>query len=261
MVGEPLKRGRPYVRTDPAGSAKSQPNVGSERDLDLVETSVRVWHLEPANLDTSRWPRFRGRSRMAEMLPVLISGGITIAGWYATYAYTKRREDRTRRLDIALKLKARQIEELYGPLMSLVEQVFMVWRVRQRLIKEGGYTDDQRQRIREFFWKEYFTPLHDQISALLRTKAYLLEGGKMPDSFTRYIEHATQEACQHRLWGELSIDTSAVKGRKWPNEFDDDVKASFTRLMSEYQSGVERLGMVTSAKHHEASMNILSSAS
>lgn len=144
--------------------------------------------------------------------------------------------------------------------MSLIEQVFMVWRVRQRLMERGAYSDDQLQRIRHFFWKDYFTPLHDQISALLRTKAYLLEDGKMPDSFKRYIEHATQEACQHRLWSELAIDTSAVKGLRWPSDFDDDVKASFTRLMSEYQAGVERLGMA-SARHGETGARIRPSVS
>jgi hypothetical protein len=179
---------------------------------------------------------------LANLTPILVPGAVTVVGWYATYVYTKLREDRTRRLDIALKLRARQIEELYGPLLSLIEQIFVVWQVRQNVFKAGNYSDDEGRRIREFFWKTYFTPLHDQAGALLRTKLYLLENARVPKSFEEYLEHATQEACQHRLWSELGIDTSKVKGRKWPTKFHDDVKDALDRLMGEYQSGVARLG-------------------
>jgi hypothetical protein len=177
-----------------------------------------------------------------DMYPALITGAITIVGWYVTYAYTKSREDRTRRLDIALKLKARQIEELYGPLLSLIEQIFTVWQVRQNILAGDRHTGDDQRRVREFFWKLYFSPLHEEIGALLRAKLYLLEGGHVPTSFEEYLEHSTQEACQHRIWAELAVDTSAVQGRKWPADFHEDVKGAFNRLMAEYQAGVTRLG-------------------
>jgi len=191
---------------------------------------------------------------MAELTPVLITGTVTVAGWFATYAYAKSREDRTRRLDIVLKLRARQIEELYGPLLSLIEQIFIIWQVRENVLKASQYSEDNKRRITEFFWKHYFTPLHDQIGGLLRTKLYLLEGSQVPKSFEQYLEHATQEACQHRLWSELSIDTSHVKGRKWPSEFHDDVKGALDRLMDEYKSGMAKLGPVgrgTADKHED----------
>jgi len=177
-----------------------------------------------------------------DIAPVLITGAITAFGWYATYAYAKMREDRTRRLDLLLKLRARQIEELYGPLFSLIEQIFNVWQVRETVLRGTAYSAEDQRRIREFFWQHYFTPLHQEIGALLRTKLYLLEGGLLPGSFTEYLEHATQEACQHRIWSELNIDTSQVPGRRWPQAFDKDVKAALDRLMVEYQSGLAKLG-------------------
>jgi hypothetical protein len=179
---------------------------------------------------------------MAEVMPVLITGAITAFGWYATYAYAKIREDRTRRLDLLLKLRARQIEELYGPLLSLIEQIFNVWQVRENVLQGTSYSAEDQRRIREFFWQHYFTPLHQEIGALLRTKLYLLEDGRLPESFAEYLEHATQEACQHRLWSELGIDTSGVPGRRWPQAFHKDVKSALDRLMQEYQSGLARLG-------------------
>jgi hypothetical protein len=180
--------------------------------------------------------------QVADIIPVLITGTVTAIGWYITYAYAKMREDRTRRLDLLLKLRARQIEELYGPLLSLIEQIFNVWQVRANVLKGTDYSGEDQRRIREFFWQHYFTPLHQEIGALLRTKLYLLESGRIPESFTEYLEHATQEACQHRLWSELGIDTSKVPGRRWPKMFDSDVKNALDRLMAEYQSGLAKLG-------------------
>lgn len=146
---------------------------------------------------------------MAETVPVIITGAVTAFGWYATYAYAKIREDRTRRLDLRLKFRARQIEELYGPLYSLIQQIFNVWGVRQNVLKGKSYSSDDARKIGEFFWQRYFTPLHQEIASLLRTKLYLLEGGRLPDSFREYLEHATQEACQHHLWQEMGIDSQA----------------------------------------------------
>ena len=77
---------------------------------------------------------------MADVGPVLIAGAVTAFGWYATYAYAKLREDRTRRLDLLLKLRARQIEELYGPLLSLIEQIFNVWQVRENVLRGTAYS-------------------------------------------------------------------------------------------------------------------------
>lgn len=179
---------------------------------------------------------------MADITPVLITATVTAIGWYATYAYAKMREDRTRRLDLLLKFHARQIEELYGPLLSLIEQIFNVWQVRENVLRGTEYSAEDQRRIKDFFRQQYFTPLHQEIGALLRTKLYLLEGGRLPGSFTEYLEHATQEACQHRLWSELGIDTSKVRGRQWPQAFDKDVKSALDRLMAEYQSGLAKLG-------------------
>ena len=179
---------------------------------------------------------------MADIAPVLVTAIVTAVGWYATYAYAKIREDRTRRLDLLLKLRARQIEELYGPLLSLIEQIFNVWQVRQNVLESGKYSPDDQRRIQAFVWERYFTPLHQEIGALLRTKLYLLKDGSLPKSFSDYLEHATQEACQHKLWSELGIDTSQVPAREWPDNFETDVRGAFRSLMAEYQSGLAKLG-------------------
>lgn len=182
---------------------------------------------------------------MEGLYPAFLAGLVTIIGWYATYAYAKRREDRTRRLEIQLKYRQRQIEELYGPLLSLIEQIFNVWQVRQNIVTapRNSLSSEQVQAVREFFWERYFAPLHSEIAALLKTKLYLLEGGLMPESFSRYLEHATQEACQHRLWNELQIDTKHVPGRPWPQGFYEEVRDTLRLLMQRHQTGVDELSV------------------
>jgi hypothetical protein len=175
------------------------------------------------------------------LTPTLITVSVTAVGWYATYAYAKRAENRTRRAEIQLKYRAQQIEELYGPLLSLIEQVFNVWEVRETILKGGNYSDAVQKSIGEFFWQRYFSPLHKEIGELLRTRLYLLENSHLPKSFGEYLQHATQEACQHQLWDELKIDTSHVPGRKWPRQFDQDVKKTLDSLMEQYKSGLARL--------------------
>jgi hypothetical protein len=179
---------------------------------------------------------------MADSLtPTLITVSATALGWYVTYAYTKQKEDRTRRLEIQLKYRAQQIEELYGPLSSLIQQIFNVWHVRENVLGQGGYSGEVEQRIRQFFWQRYFSPLHQEIGELLRTRLYLLEGNRLPDSFSKYLEHSTQEASKHLLWDELKIDTSRVGGKHWPDQFYIDVKGTLGRLMDEHKSGMAKL--------------------
>jgi hypothetical protein len=169
----------------------------------LVGIAIRT-----ANLHRS------GKSYDLPMPDTLIAASIgaivTVSGWYVTYTYTKRMEDRRRRLEARLHYTSQQIEQLYGPLLSLIEQIFNVWSVRAKILENCDCSSEQNTAIRELIWRQYFTPIHVEIAALLRTKLYLLEGSNLPESFAKYLEHAMQEECQHLLWNQLQIDTSRV---------------------------------------------------
>ena len=167
----------------------------------------------------------------------IFTATVTVLGWYAAYTYAKQKEDQARRFEIRLKYRAQQIAELYGPLVSLIEQIFNVWTVRENILKHTAYTEANNTRVREFVWRRYFRPLHGEIATLLRTKLYLLEDSELPDSFRKYLEHSTQEECQHLLWSDLSLDTSEVPPKPWPSEFYENVKSRLTALMEEHRSG------------------------
>jgi hypothetical protein len=175
------------------------------------------------------------------LIAALLGALVTVFGWYVTYAYTKRMEDRRRRLESHRQYRSQQIEQLYGPLLSLIEQIFNVWQVRDNILTNCRCSPEQEKAIKELIWKQYFTPLHAEIGGLLRTKLYLLEGSILPESFTEYLEHATQEGCQHVLWNELQIDTSCAPGRPWPANFHSEVKTTLKKLMDERQQGLAEL--------------------
>ena len=137
--------------------------------------------------------------------------------------------------------QSQQIEQLYGPLLSLIEQIFSVWRVREGILKNSEYSVEKTEDVKLLIWKKYgFAPLHIEIASLLRTKLYLLEGSRLPESFSKYLEHAKQEECQHLLWDELQIDTSHVPQRPWPDSFYPEVKSTLQRLMDDRQKGLSR---------------------
>jgi hypothetical protein len=151
--------------------------------------------------------------------------------------------DRTRCIEIQLRYRSRQIEELYGPLASLIEQIRNVWRVRRSILAVTD-TRDEQTRIRQFLWERYFTPLHQEIAGVLKTKLYLLEGGSLPESFRQYLEHATVESCQQHLRRELQIDISRAGYQRWPKRFRADVQGMLAKLTAEHQSGLAELGVV-----------------
>jgi len=165
---------------------------------------------------------------------------VTIFGWYATYFYTKRREDRTRRLEAKLKHMERQIDELYGPLHALIQQIFAVWQVREDLLKVSALTEAQKEAARDVIWREFFRPIHEQIQVLLRTKLHLVQG-KVPYSFEEYLQHAVNEATQHALFDKLQIDIPGTTQRKgWPKEFAKDVFLSLRHIREDYDESLRR---------------------
>jgi hypothetical protein len=176
-----------------------------------------------------------------ELLVALIAAVVTVTGWFATYAYTKRLEDDTRRLEAKLTHLERQIDELYGPLDSLIKQIFTIWTVRENLLGPAtGLSDDKREAARQLIWRSFFRPVHEQIQELMRTKLHLVEGG-LPTSFEAYLEHSVQEAAQHALYDQLQVSTSGAQPKLWPDDFSEDVEATLGRLRRNYDEALHHL--------------------
>lgn len=180
------------------------------------------------------------------LVELLLSAAVVIGGWFAAHLLTNRRQDRTRRLETILKHRERQIEELYGPLQALIEQVFTVWSVRERILRAADAGEDRLSReekdeLQDFVWIKYFLPLHEEIRTVLRTKQHLLEQGEMPKSFEAYLEHATQEQFQKLLWSERGIPTEFLKGSPWPQSFYEDVVTALEKVRLKQQGALHQV--------------------
>ena len=172
---------------------------------------------------------------------------VTIVGWFVAYYLTKRREMHQRRQELMVKHLERQIEEFYGPLFNLVEQIFACEEVQSDILEEDTspakrhLSDEQQAQVRDFLYHDYFQSLHDEMRLILKTKLFLVEGEDVPESFDEYLRHSTQERVQKMLWERLHVDTSYIQGRSWPKGFYTDIKSGLDSVMLQYEQMMEGL--------------------
>ena len=104
----------------------------------------------------------------------------------------RRREEARRHLQ-------RQIEELYSPLLGLIQYGAAV-NVIERQILPHGARDDVEGEVLRFIRERYYLPLNAQMIDLIRAKIYLLDTDAPPESFQRWKpltpakEHARRKA-------------------------------------------------------------------
>lgn len=177
----------------------------------------------------------------APVLAAITASSISIIGGFLINFYIRKKEDKTKRLQIKIEYLNRQIEELYGPLYSHIQQIYNYWDVRQKLLSPDGLHHEQKDRITIYFREKYFFPLHNQIRDLLKNKLNLIEGIELPESFWTYLQHSTLETTQIAIWNELNIGTQHTKGIPWPNEFETDVKMTLDVLMKRYDNFLKQL--------------------
>jgi hypothetical protein len=154
---------------------------------------------------------------------------------------SQQAEDRSRKIEKLLRHYERQIEEFYGPLFNMTNQIFAAWHVQHEILSASSkhgekiVQNEMAEKIRDYFYTTYFWPLHDEIREILKTKLYLVEGSEVPSSFHLYLKHAAQERDQRMLWKLHQIDTSFVPGEPWPKDFYRDIKMGFENAMQNYE--------------------------
>jgi hypothetical protein len=156
-----------------------------------------------------------------------------------------RKEFESLKDQTALKHLQRQIEELYSPLLGLIQYSHLVYEVAKRKIP--SLRGDRRNITEEevgvwrYFAETYFLPLNRQIAELIRAKIYLIASDEMPSSFLRFFEHQAQFACLYKLWKDLSVESHDIPGIGWPASFENDVKRTLIILRGEHNEYVRRI--------------------
>jgi len=180
---------------------------------------------------------------MTDTTVAIVTAGIaaivTIVGWNVSHYLAKRREDRTRRIESSVNRLERQIEEFHGPLLSLIEQIFNVWRVRKKIF--DNVDNESKEKIDEFVWREYFLPLHVEIRDLIKVKFYLVDDREVASTIKEYLEHSTQELFQTRISNELHISTAHIEGKRWPRNFHSSVKKAVVDIRKKRETLIKDL--------------------
>jgi hypothetical protein len=165
----------------------------------------------------------------------IIAAFITALGWFVNEFMRKRNEDNRKKIDEKAKFIERQIEQFYGPLFCLVNQIVICNHVLYQInFANNKRSDTDREIINDFFQKNYFIPLHNEFNTILKNKLYLIDGSELPESIYIYLRHALQEHAQLTLWNDFKIDTSDVKGIHYPKELYTDIKNGLDNAMLKY---------------------------
>ena len=179
---------------------------------------------------------------VATVLAAFLAAVVAVIGWFVA----KWREDRTRRLEVDLRYMERQVEEFYGPLFNLINQIFAAENIQFALLNNDDgsprkLTPEHREKIEKFFWNEWFSPLHNQVIQVLKTKLHLIDSAQIPQSFYAYLRHATQQRAQLALWQEHGVPTDYVKGIDWPDGFYPEVEGGLKQILRRYDRELHTL--------------------
>ena len=186
-----------------------------------------------------------------DLLNTLLGTGalIGVGGWFVSHRLTSRREETARRDNAARSHLEVQIEQLYGPLLGLIQHSRIVFEVATRRLptSASGQIDFARfstndGEVWRFFIESYFLPINARIRDLVRAKMHLLDEGILPRSFEAFFLHEVQFEALHRLWKDKGLDSSSIQGDGWPPSFEQDVAATLGNLRSRHQAFLRRLG-------------------
>ncbi|MFE6282681.1 hypothetical protein [Streptomyces sp. NPDC057877] len=169
-------------------------------------------------------------------LAALIAAAVTAGGWIANHALAARADLRRRQAEARLTHVENQLEQLYGPLLFLVEEGrsafhdFCDTLGRNYVFAAGRPLSPEEQDLWLFWVDHEFMPRNEAIQHLLSSKAHLIVGDRMPDSYLAFIDHHNSWRVTHLRWKEEGVPYSWHSKANWPKSFETEVIASFGRL-------------------------------
>jgi hypothetical protein len=150
-----------------------------------------------------------------------------------------RKEYEVLRDQTALKHLQRQIEELYSPLLGLIQYAGSIHKIVQIKCPQGRHSPNTE--VWRYFVEKYFLRLNLQMAELIRTKVYLLDSDDLPSSFQQFLAHTSQYDCLYTLWKEKQVPSDDIPITIWPTNFEQDVKQSLDSLRRSYNENLKRL--------------------
>jgi hypothetical protein len=177
----------------------------------------------------------------------VIAAAASAVGWIVNYILTSRSERERGRLAAKLVHIERQLELLYGPLAFLAYEgrrsfLDLLDTLGRKYIFLNNEELPQDELELWLFWVDHeFIPRNIAIKNLLSSHTHLVVGDHLPPSYIRFLDHHNSWHIEHQRWKERQIPYSWHSKINWPQEFQDEVIATFEQLMKEH---AELIGII-----------------
>ena len=137
---------------------------------------------------------------MATVIAALIAALSGLLVLFFGQILTRWREDRTKRIQLSIDHAEKQLSEFYSPLLALVEQLDRIAVASDDMYKAHKKKNGPRDKsnIDRIMW-EIYSPVHEEILTILKTKIYLIEGFFISKSVTEYFRHYASQKIYWQL--------------------------------------------------------------
>jgi hypothetical protein len=166
----------------------------------------------------------------------VIGALVSILGWIVNSILNGVSQRRLDSLTFQIEHTQQQLQELYGPLAFLLiegrqaYQELLAALGRDFVFIEGTPLPEHEQAL-WIFWAEHdFLPRNEKITALVANRTHLIEGRRMPESWVKFLEHASSWQINHAKWQNLRTEYSWHSRVNWPSSFENDVLLMFETL-------------------------------
>ncbi|MGP3950096.1 hypothetical protein [Streptomyces sp. 7N604] len=171
----------------------------------------------------------------ATFTATLIAAIVTAGGWLVNHALSGRADRRRKQYETRLAHVEKQLEQLYGPLLFLVQEGQSAFRefcdtLGQNVAFDNNGLNPEQMDLWLFWVDNEFMPRNAAIQNLLSSQAHLVVGDRMPDSYLMFIDHYNSWRVTHLRWKEKGVPYSWHAKYNWPKQFDVDVIEAYGRL-------------------------------
>jgi hypothetical protein len=157
-----------------------------------------------------------------------------------TQYLTRLSEDRTKRIQLTIEHAEKQLSEFYSPLVALA------LRLDQAAVGSADVvpyaTAAERPDVDRIMWEDIYSPIHQEIIFILKTKSYLIEGFDIEsaEGFIAYLHHYESQ----RIYWQLAAKNHIIANAKipaYPPLFNDDIRKGLFIVTSRYENSLQEL--------------------
>jgi hypothetical protein len=134
-----------------------------------------------------------------------------------------------------LRHVGRQLDELYGPMLLLVEESRVaVDDVLQKLGRPGIFPLDPEKKEEKDFWifraENDFMPRNERMCKIVRKRGHWAEGTELPPSFAALLEHQDSWRLLHARWKKEGVAYSWGSRTPFPRPLLAEMRRAFKSL-------------------------------